>query len=63
MKPAAGSGKFSLTVGSVRFDKYGAVLIMSGKTGGCRVRIVFSAKALAVWMNHHPASDDPDAPL
>lgn len=53
----------SLTVGSVRFDKYGAILIMSGKTGGRRVRIIFSSKALAQWMNHHPASEEPDAPL
>lgn len=53
----------SLNVGSVRFDKYGAVLIMAGKTGGRRVRIIFSAKALAEWLNHHPASDSPDAPL
>ncbi len=36
---------------------------MAGKTGGRRVRIIFSAQALAQWMNHHPASDDPDAPL
>jgi integrase/recombinase XerD len=53
----------SLNVGSVRFDKYGAVLIMAGKTGGRRVRIIFSAKALAEWLNHHPASDNPNAPL
>jgi integrase/recombinase XerD len=53
----------SLNVGSVRFDKYGAILIMAGKTGGRRVRIIFSAKALAQWMNHHPTPEDPDAPL
>jgi integrase/recombinase XerD len=53
----------SLSVGSVRFDKYGAVLIMAGKTGGRRVRIIFSARALAGWLNHHPAPEDPNAPL
>lgn len=53
----------SLTVGSVRFDKYGAILIMAGKTGGRRARIIFSAKALAEWLNHHPSPDNPEAPL
>jgi integrase/recombinase XerD len=53
----------SLTVGAVSFDKYGAVLTVSGKTGGRRVRIIFSAMALANWMNHHPARNDPEAPL
>jgi integrase/recombinase XerD len=53
----------SLNVGSVRFDKYGAISIMAQKTGGRRVRIIFSAKALAQWMNHHPTPEDPDAPL
>jgi integrase/recombinase XerD len=36
---------------------------MAGKTGGRRVRVIFSAKALAQWMNHHPAAEDLDAPL
>ncbi|MGI0090538.1 MAG: hypothetical protein ACREBS_02405 [Nitrososphaerales archaeon] len=49
----------SLNVGSARFDKYGAVLIMAEKIGGRRVRIIFSAKALAQWMNHHPTPEDP----
>jgi integrase/recombinase XerD len=53
----------SLTVGSVRFDKYGAVLMMAGKTGGRRVRIIFSAKALAGWLNRHPSPENPEAPL
>src|SRR5487761_246300 len=47
----------------VSFDKYGAVLTVSGKTGGRRVRIIFSAMAKTNWMNHHPARNDPEAPL
>jgi integrase/recombinase XerD len=44
-------------------DKYGAILTVGGKTGGRRVRIIFSAGALAEWLNHHPANNDPDFPL
>jgi integrase/recombinase XerD len=53
----------SLAVGSIRFDKYGAVLIMAGKTGGRRVRIIFSAKALAECLNRHTSPENPEAPL
>ncbi len=40
-----------------------AVLLVEGKTGGRRVRVIFSASALATWMNHHPARDEPESPL
>jgi len=53
----------SLSVGSVAFDKYGAVLRFEGKTGSRRVRVIFSSGALAEWLNHHPSKDDPASPL
>ena len=53
----------SLRVGDVRFDKYGAVLFVDGKTGQRRVRIIFSSPALAEWLNHHPAASDSRGPL
>lgn len=54
----------SATVGSIRFDSYGAVFIIrTGKTGGRRVRIVWSARALAEWLNHHPRNRDHSTPL
>ena len=46
----------------VQFDRYGAVLIFSGKTGDRRVRIIEGAPALAQWVNDHPIKD-PEAPL
>lgn len=52
-----------LTVGSVSFDKYGAILNVHGKTGGRRVRIIVSARALTEWLNHHPGVNNPDNPL
>lgn len=52
-----------LKVGDVRFDQYGVVLFVDGKTGQRRVRIIFSSPALAEWLNHHPAASDQRAPL
>ena len=52
-----------LSVGDISFDKYGAILRVSGKTGERRIRIIFSAKALAEWLNHHPEKNDQNAPL
>jgi integrase len=53
----------SLNVKNVQFDQYGAQLIVSGKTGMRRVRIVASAPKLAQWLENHPLKEDPDAPL
>jgi len=53
----------SLSVGALAFDKYGAVLRFEGKTGSRRARIIFSASALAEWLNHHPFKAEPDSPL
>ncbi len=53
----------SLTIGKVRFDQYGAVLHVDGKTGPRRVRIIFSAPSLSEWLNHHPRKGDAHAPL
>jgi len=53
----------TLKVGDIQFDQYGAVMVVKGKTGPRRVRIIFSAKALSEWLNHHPAKRDREAPL
>jgi site-specific recombinase XerD len=53
----------TLKLGDVQFDTHGAVMIMKGKTGPRRVRIIFSAKALSEWLNHHPSRLDPESPL
>lgn len=47
----------------VRFDNYGAILIVSGKTGMRRVRVIGAAPYLFTWINHHPDSGDPNAYL
>lgn len=44
-------------------DDYGAVLMVSGKTGMRRIRLVFSAPYVSKWLDSHPDRDNPDAPL
>ena len=53
----------SLRILHVRFDQYGAILIVDGKTGPRRVRVIAAAPALASWLNMHPLRNAPNAPL
>jgi site-specific recombinase XerD len=52
-----------LRILNVRFDQHGAVLVVNGKTGPRRVRVIAAAPALASWLNTHPLRGDPNAPL
>lgn len=53
----------TLRIRNVQFDEYGAQLIVNGKTGMRRVRIIASSPCLATWIDNHPIRDNPDAPL
>lgn len=53
----------TLKLKHVVFDQYGAVIIVSGKTGMRRVRLVNSAPDLQLWVNHHPFRKDVEMPL
>jgi site-specific recombinase XerC len=53
----------NLNVNQVEFDKYGAVIIVDGKTGRRRLRLTDSVPDLQAWVNIHPMKDIPDAPL
>ena len=52
-----------LQVRHVEFDDFGARLIVTGKTGMRRVRVIGASSALATWMSIHPQRRDRDAPL
>lgn len=52
-----------LNIKNVQFDKYGAVIIVNGKTGMRRLRLIDSVPDLQAWINQHPHRDNPDAPL
>ena len=47
----------------LKFDEYGTQLLVDGKTGFRRVRIISSAPHLTEWVNKHPKKDEPEAPL
>jgi site-specific recombinase XerD/ribosomal protein L40E len=48
---------------SVQFDNYGGILMVNGKTGSRRVRIIASVQVLGQWLQEHPDKNNPDAPL
>ena len=52
-----------LRIKHVKFDKYGAQLLVNGKTGFRRVRIIASAPFLMEWINKHPKKEEPESPL
>ena len=52
-----------IKVGHVQFDQYGAVMMVEGKTGPRRIRLIHSAPLLQEWLNQHPSPEDPDSPL
>lgn len=54
---------FSLKLKHIKFDQYGAQLLVNGKTGFRRIRIIASAPYLTEWINKHPKNDDSESPL
>lgn len=44
-------------------DEYGGYLMVQGKTGPRRVRLIESVPYAAAWLRAHPGRDDPDDPL
>jgi len=53
----------SRNVGNIEFDRYGAVMVVDGKTGQRRLRLTACVGDLQNWVNTHPFKDNPDAPL
>ncbi|MEM5867079.1 MAG: site-specific integrase [Candidatus Aenigmatarchaeota archaeon] len=53
----------TLKIKNIKFDDYGAVLVVDGKTGQRRIRIVSSAPYIKEWLNNYQDSDNPDALL
>lgn len=45
------------------FDKHGAVVMVNGKTGPRRIRLVSSVPFLTEWLNKHPLPQHREAPL
>jgi integrase len=52
-----------LRIRHVEFDGHGAKLIVRGKTGMRRIRVVRAAALIKQWLTDHPAGSDFDSPL
>lgn len=52
----------TLKIKNLQFDDYGAQLIVNGKTGQRRVRIISATPFLSDWINNHPIKDS-NSPL
>ena len=53
----------NLKIKHVKFDKYGAIINVDGKTGARPIRLVRSAPNLSSWLDIHPFKDNLEAPL
>lgn len=53
----------SMRINSVEFDKLGVKIMLNGKTGMRRVRLVASVGYLATLFENHPFRDNPRAPF
>ncbi len=53
----------SLKIKHVSFDDFGARLIVNGKTGMRRVRIIAAVPHLSAWLNDHPYKNNPNSYL
>ncbi|MEN6610433.1 MAG: site-specific integrase, partial [Methanoregulaceae archaeon] len=50
-------------IGHVQFDRYGAIISVTGKTGRRPIRLISSVPDLQAWIKMHPLKNDPNAPL
>jgi len=52
-----------MQIKNASFDEFGCKILVSGKTGMRRIRLINSAPYLVEWLNSHPNSGNPEAPL
>ncbi|MCD6371332.1 MAG: tyrosine-type recombinase/integrase [Candidatus Aenigmarchaeota archaeon] len=53
----------SVRIKDIIFDKHGAILIIDGKTGMRRNRVILADPYLRQYINQHPYKDNPEASL
>ena len=51
----------NMKIKHIEFDKYGGLVVLQGKTGMRRVRLIASVPAISAWLSAHPFKNDPDA--
>jgi site-specific recombinase XerD len=52
-----------LKIKDVSLDKYGASILVKGKTGVRRIRLINSVPLIMRWLDNHPLRNNPKAPL
>ncbi len=52
-----------LKIRDIQFDEHGAKIMVDGKTGERRIRLVESVGELKKWLEAHPRKEDPDSAL
>jgi len=50
----------NLKIKNVFFDDFGAFIVVSGKTGSRKIRLILSASYLATWLDCHPGKQNPE---
>ena len=45
----------------IQFDQYGALIMLYGKTGSRRIRLIASSPMLAKWLSVHPDRENPES--
>ena len=53
----------SMRIGSLKFDQYGCLATVTGKTGQRTIRLIFCTSSLATWIESHPFKLDKDSVL
>lgn len=53
----------SRNINHIQPDEHGATMIVSGKTGMRKIRLIDSLPDIRLWLNQHPLKNNPDAPL
>ncbi len=53
----------NVKIKDIQFDKYGAIVFVSGKTGDRRIRLIISVLYLESWLSYHPTKEDSDSYL
>lgn len=53
----------TLRMKNIQFDDYGGILLVTGKTGQRRVRIIHSVQRLQTWLDQHPSRNNLEAPV
>ena len=53
----------TMRVKDLTFDQWGAIAMVTGKTGMRRVRLIWSMPYITQWITEHPKREERDAPL